>query len=37
MKKGIVLILSVEYNPEQNGVAERENRMLLEMARYLLI
>lgn len=29
--------LSVEYTPQQNGVAERANRMLVEMARYMLI
>lgn len=29
--------LTTEYTPEQNGVAERFNRTLVEMARYMLI
>jgi len=34
---GIQRRLSVPYNPEQNGLAERKNRTLLDMARCLLI
>lgn len=36
-KNGIQRRLTVAYNPEQNGVAERKNRTLEEMARCLLI
>ena len=36
-KHGISRRLTVSYNPEQNGVAERRNRTLMEMARCLLI
>ena len=35
--EGIRHELSVEYTPQQNGVAERKNRTLVEMARCLLI
>jgi len=28
--------LSVEYTPQQNGLAERANRTLVEMARYIM-
>lgn len=34
--KGITRRLTIPYNPEQNGVAERRNRTLLDMARCLL-
>lgn len=34
---GIVRQLTVPYSPQQNGVAERANRNLVEMARSLLI
>lgn len=36
-ENGIKQRLSIPYNPEQNGTAERKNRTLLEMARCLLI
>lgn len=36
-KHGILRRLTAPYNPEQNGVAERHNRTLMEMARCLLI
>lgn len=36
-RHGILRRLTIPYNPEQNGVAERKNRTLLEMARCLLI
>ena len=36
-KSGIQRRLTVPYNPEQNGTAERKNRTLMEMARCLLI
>lgn len=29
--------MNVEYTPQQNGIAERANRTLVEMARYMLI
>lgn len=35
--EGIKRELSVEYTPQQNGVAERANRTLVEMARCMLI
>ncbi|KPJ16606.1 Retrovirus-related Pol polyprotein from transposon TNT 1-94 [Papilio machaon] len=35
-KYGIVHQLTVEYTPEQNGVAERANRTLMEKARCML-
>jgi len=35
--EGIARQLSVEYTPQQNGVAERINRTLVEMARCLMI
>lgn len=35
--EGIRLIISAPYMPEQNGVAERTNRVVLEMARTWLI
>lgn len=35
--EGIIHQLSVEYTPQQNGVAERKNRTLVEMARYLML
>lgn len=34
---GITRQLSVEYTPEQNGVAERANRTLTEMARCMIL
>lgn len=34
--KGIVHQLTAPYTPEQNGVAERKNRSLIEMARCML-
>lgn len=36
-KKGIVHQTTVCYSPQQNGVAERANRTLVEMARCLLV
>jgi len=36
-ENGIQRRLSVPYNPEQNGTAERKNRTLLDVARCLLI
>ena len=36
-KMGIKRQFSVEYTPQQNGVAERANRTIVEMARCLLI
>jgi len=36
-KYGITRRLSIAYNPEQNGTAERKNRTLNDMARCLLI
>lgn len=36
-KRGILRRLTVPYCPEQNGVAERRNRTLVEMARCLLL
>lgn len=35
--EGIVHQLSVEYTPQQNGVAERKNRTLVEMARCMML
>lgn len=35
--EGILHQLSVEYTPQQNGVAERKNRTLVEMARCILL
>lgn len=35
--KGIKREFSIEYTPEQNGVAERMNRTIVEMARCMLI
>ena len=35
--KGVVLKLSSPYTPQQNGVAERSNRTVLDCARTLLI
>lgn len=35
--QGIRRQLSVEYTPQQNGVAERANRTIVEMARAMLI
>lgn len=35
--EGIIHQLSVEYTPQQNGVAERKNRTLVEMARCLML
>lgn len=35
--EGIARQLTVEYTPQQNGVAERANRTLVEMARCLMI
>ena len=36
-ERGIIRRLSVPYNPQQNGVVERRNRTLVEMARCLLL
>lgn len=36
-REGIRHRLTVTHTPEQNGVAERRNRILVKMARYLLI
>lgn len=36
-KNGIIRQLTVPYTPQQNGVAERFNRTLIEMARCMLI
>jgi len=36
-QEGIKHELTVEYTPQQNGVAERKNRPLVEMARCMLI
>lgn len=36
-KHGITRRLTIPYNPEQNGIAERRNRTLMETARCLLI
>lgn len=36
-KEGISRQLSTEYTPQQNGVAERANRTLVEMARTMLL
>jgi transposase InsO family protein len=36
VKEGIKHQLTVPYTPQQNGVSERRNRTLLEMARCLL-
>lgn len=35
--RGITKRLTILYNPEQNGIAERKNRSLIETARCLLI
>lgn len=35
-KQGIRRRFTAAYNPEENGVAERKNRSLVETARYLL-
>ncbi|KAL0391272.1 UNVERIFIED_CONTAM: Copia protein [Sesamum latifolium] len=34
--KGIIRQLTIPYTPQQNGVAERRNRTLLEMARSMM-
>lgn len=36
-QEGITRQLSTEYTPQQNGVAERANRTLVEMARTMLL
>lgn len=36
-EKGIQLMLTVPYNPEMNGIAERLNRTLVEKARTMLL
>ncbi|XP_051163516.1 uncharacterized protein LOC127282958 [Leptopilina boulardi] len=35
--KGVKLQYTVSYSPQQNGVAERKNRSLLEMARCMML
>ena len=35
--EGISHQLSVEYTPQQNGVAKCKNRTLIEMARYIML
>ena len=35
-KKGIKLILTTPYTPEQNGIAERKNRTIMEMTKAML-
>ncbi|UYV65566.1 hypothetical protein LAZ67_3004717 [Cordylochernes scorpioides] len=37
LEEGIIHQLSVEYSPQQNGVAERVNRTLVEMTRCFMI
>ena len=37
MDEGIIIETSAPYSPSQNGVAERFNRTLLELARAMLI
>ena len=37
LKKGIIIKLMALYSPSQNGVAERFNRTLLELARAMII
>ena len=36
MKKGIKYEFSAKYTPEQNGLVERKNRTLIDMARSML-
>ena len=36
-EKGIKRQLTIRYSSQQNGVAERKNRMIVEMARSMLI
>ena len=36
VRKGIVHQTTVSYSPQQNGIAERANRTLVEMSRCLL-
>ncbi|CAD7000953.1 unnamed protein product [Ceratitis capitata] len=36
-EEGIVRQLTVPYTPQQNGVAERFNRTLIEMARCMIV
>ena len=35
-EKGIVTQLTIPYTPQQNGVAERRNRTLLDMVRSMM-
>ena len=37
MKKGIAKQLTISYTPQQNGVAERRNRTLLDMVRFMMV
>jgi len=37
LKENGITQLSSPYNPQQNGVAERINRTLVELAKYFLI
>jgi transposase InsO family protein len=36
-EKGILRQLTIPYTPQQNGVAERRNRTLLEMIRSMMV
>jgi transposase InsO family protein len=35
-EEGVELQLTIEYAPKQNGVSERKNRTILEMAKSML-
>ena len=36
-KAGIKLVVTTPYSPEQNGIAERKNRTIMEMCRAMLV